>query len=237
MQRGHHRVAHFHRQIAARYHHAVGGVDNFIQCGDRLGAFDLGDQQTLAARFVHQIARPFHVVAGTRKGNAQIISLKLGGGFYVLLVLFSQRGCGQAAALAVDAFVVGERPAHFHHTVDARPLHRFHIEHDAPVVEQQRVAGAHILRQIGVIKTDLVLIAQFAFGIKHKLCALYKLNFVVLEFADTDFGTLQIHQHAHRTAGAARKPAHQLHARLVLGGSAVRKIHAYYVEARRDHAR
>ena len=135
MQRGHYRVAHFDREVAARHHDHIRGVDDFFQRGDRFGALDLRHQQRVAAGLAHQIAGPFHVGAGARKRNAEVIRLQLGGGLDVLLVFVGQRRGGQAAALAIDALVVRQRTAHFNDAVDARAFHRCHAQHDASIVE------------------------------------------------------------------------------------------------------
>ena len=121
--------------------------------------------------------------------------------------------------------------------MNARAFDRRNAQHDAAIVEEQRVAGAHILGQIHVVEADGILVAEFAFGIEYEFRARHQGNFVVLEFTDADLRALQIHQHAHRTSGAARQHAHQLDTRLVLGCSAMREIHAHHIETGVNHAR
>ena len=180
--------------------------------GYRLRALDLRHRQRPAARLVHEIARPAHVFARAGKRDAEEIRLELGGDPDVLLVLLGQRGRGQAAALAVDALVVGQRSALLHDASDARPPDRRHAQHDAPVVEQQRVARPHVVGQLLVVEPDRMLVAQRALGVEHELRARRERDLAVPEAADADLGALQVDQHADRAARLARERAHQLHA-------------------------
>ena len=45
LQRRHDGVADLHREIAARHHDAVGGIEYLVQRGNRLGALDLRDRE------------------------------------------------------------------------------------------------------------------------------------------------------------------------------------------------
>ncbi len=116
-------------------------------------------------------------------------------------------------------------------------LDRGDAEHDAAVVEQQRIARAHVVGQIAVVEPDLVLIAERALGVEHELRPRREVDLSVAEAPDADLRALQIHQHADGAARLARELAHQLDALAVLVGRAVREIHAHYVEPGRDHAR
>jgi hypothetical protein len=69
LQRRHRGVADFDREVAARDHDAVGGVEDFLEVGDRLDALDLGDQQRLAAGGAHQLARHVHVGRALGEGH------------------------------------------------------------------------------------------------------------------------------------------------------------------------
>ena len=237
MQRRHRGIAHLHGEVAARDHDAVGSVENVVQRRDRLRALDLRHRQRPPARLVHEVARPADVRARAREGDTEEVGLERGRDLDVLHVLFGQRRRGQAATLAVDALVVRERAALFHDRGDARAAHRDDAQHDASIVQQQRVRGAHIIGQVLVIESDAVLIAQLALGIEHELRAGRERDLPLLEAADADLRSLQVHQHADGVARLARERTHQLHAPAVLRGAAVGKIHTHHVEPRLDHAR
>jgi hypothetical protein len=70
LQRGHGGVADLHRQVAARHHDAVGGVEDVFQVLDRLDALDLGHQQRVRAGGVEQAPRQAHVGADLGKDTA-----------------------------------------------------------------------------------------------------------------------------------------------------------------------
>ena len=44
------------------------------------------------------------------------------------------------------------------------------VEDDQSVVEQQRVAGAHVLRQVLVVEADPVLVAAFGRRVEDEWC-------------------------------------------------------------------
>ena len=51
LQCGHGGIADFNSQVTARHHDAVAGIQNGLQMGNRLGAFDLGNHAGLVAVF------------------------------------------------------------------------------------------------------------------------------------------------------------------------------------------
>src|SRR6267142_1004656 len=70
---------------------------------DRLGAFDLGDEERVTAGGEQELPRHVHVGARFGEGNRQVINLDFRRGAYVVHVLGGKRRCGEAAAQAVDA--------------------------------------------------------------------------------------------------------------------------------------
>jgi hypothetical protein len=188
-----------------------------------------------AAGFFHQLARPADVVARAREGNAQEVRLDLRRDFDVAHVLVGERGRGESAPLAIDALVVRQRTAFLHGGVDARTAHFGNQQHDATVVEQQRVTRHHVIGQIAVIETDAMRITQRALGVEHESRALLQRDGAMRELADADFRALQIHQHADRAAHLACEFAHEIDALAMLVGGAVREIDADHVEAGADH--
>ena len=99
-----------------------------------------------------------------------------------------------AAALAIDALAVGELAARAHHGRDARAGHLFDLQHDLAVVEQQRVAGVHVLGQFLVGAADLVAGAGLRIerGIERERRAFGQLHRAVAETLDADLRTGQI---------------------------------------------
>jgi len=60
-------VADFHRQVAARDHYRIAGLDDAVQVANGLGTLDLGDDAGLAAGVAQQCASLFDV--GASRGN------------------------------------------------------------------------------------------------------------------------------------------------------------------------
>jgi hypothetical protein len=60
---------HFHAQIAARHHDAVGHLQNGVEMLDGLRLFQLGDDPGVAAEGGHAIAHQAHVFGGAHKGD------------------------------------------------------------------------------------------------------------------------------------------------------------------------
>ena len=92
--------------------------------------------------------------AVARERHGEIVDAELGGELMSLAILVGQRAGRQAAALPVDALVVGQLAADHDARVDARAVDVRDVQHDLAVVEQQRVAGAHVLRQALVGDAD-----------------------------------------------------------------------------------
>jgi hypothetical protein len=161
-KRRHRRVTDFDREVAARDHQAVGGVENLFERGDGFDPLDLGDGQRMTAAGDHQLARHVHVGRALGEGDGKIVGADLRRRLDVVHVLGRQRWRREAAALAVDALVVRKRAAVQDDGVDFLVDDLANFEYDASVVEQQNVAGADVLGQLLVVETDALLIAEFA---------------------------------------------------------------------------
>ena len=72
LQSGELRIAHLDAEIAAGHHDGIARPHHLGQILDRLGAFDLGHQQRVAARRAQQRARLVHVGGIAREGHREI---------------------------------------------------------------------------------------------------------------------------------------------------------------------
>jgi len=145
------------------------------------------------------------VLARARERHAEVVGFQFRGRSDVFHVLGGECRRGQATALAVDALVVREHATLVDDGVDLRPLDRGHGEHDQAVVEQQRVARPHVLRQAFVIEADALVVAQLAAGVQDELRTRLEHCLAMLELADADLRPLQVHQYADRASGRARQ--------------------------------
>ena len=138
-----------------------------------------------------------------------------------IAILVGQRAGRQSAALLVDALVVRQLAADHDARVDARPVHGGHVEHDLPVVEQQRVAGAHVVRQVLVGDADAVCGAGLRVErhVERERLAFDQADLALGEALDADLRPLQIAEHRHPLADLLRDVAHHLHALACACGS------------------
>ncbi|MDT4837335.1 hypothetical protein FQZ97_710650 [compost metagenome] len=184
-----------------------------------------------------QLARHFHVGRVLRKADRDIVRAQGHGGLDVVHVLGRQRRRRQAAALAVDALVVGQVAANAHGGEDLGAQHAVHHQHDQAVVEQQQVAGADVARQVLVVQADAFLIAELAGGIEDKGVARLERDLAVLELADTDLGALQVGHDGDLAPARLGGLAHQAGAVDMVLRGAVREIQPHHVDACGNHAR
>ena len=234
LQCGHGGVAHFHRQIAPGDHDAVAHAQDVFQVRDGFGAFHFGNQAGAVAGagggHGTQLAGHFHIGGVFGEAHRHIVCAQLYGGFDVFHVLGGQRRGRQAAALFVDAFVVGQLTAHHHFGVYRLAQHPLHAQHDQAIVEQQHIARAHIARQLFVIQPHAALVTQGAAGrIEGKAGPFLQLHLALGKLAHADFGPLQVGHDGHLAPGAARGFAHDLGPGKMVLGAAMAKVEAHHV--------
>ena len=240
LQRRHGRIAYLDRQIAARHHDAVTGLQDRLQMRDRFRALDLGDQAWLVpptlTRHIAQLARHLHVGGVLRKADRHVLGLEAHRRLDVIHVLGGQRRGGQPAALLVDALVVRQLTAHLDGGVHRRAAHRIDRQHQQAVVEQEGVTGLHIARQFLVIQAHSRFIAKFgALGVEDERSAVDQLDLAVLELADANLRALQVGHDGYLLAGCPGRFAHHRRPVDVVLRLAMREVQAHHVHTRPDH--
>ena len=240
MQGRHRRIADLDRQIAARYHDAVADAQDFFQVGNRLGAFNFGNQARLVFVLrrsnIAQLAGHFHVRRVFGETHRHVVGLKAHRGLDVLHVLGRQRGCRQAAALLVDALVVGQLAAELDGGDDFFTQHRIHRQHDQAVIEQQRVARLDIARQLLVVQSHTLDVARLgARGVQHELLARHQLHLALGKLAHADFGSLQIGHDGDLAPSPLRGFADQGGKLDMVLRPAVAEVQAHHIDAGTNH--
>ena len=91
LQPGEAGIAHLHAEVAPGHHDRVGGIDDSLEAGHRLGALDLGDEVSGATRPTQQVARLLHVVGAAHERHGQPVDAGAGGVTDVFLVLVGER--------------------------------------------------------------------------------------------------------------------------------------------------
>ena len=237
LQRGHGGIAHFHRQIAARHHNAVGCLNNVIQILNGFNAFYFRHQARpdFLTYFVtfrrHGIPGDFHVFRIFHKTHGQIIAADADGRFQIAEIFFGERAGRQSAALFIDAFVAFEHVAVVGHGVDFAAFHFLYGDGEQAVVQQQHVAGADIVRQFAVIQPHTFARA-FAFqrGVKQQGFAGMDLDAAARQLGNADFRALQIGHNRHFAPCLPRGFAHDFGIVFMEFGRAVAEIEAHHVQ-------
>ena len=239
LQTGELRVTHLHAQVPAGHHDHIARVDDAGEIVDGLVALDLGDQARLAAGGAQQRARLLHVGGVARERHRHVIHALLGDELDVLVIARRHRGRRDAAALTVDPLAIGELAADAHAGVDGRGADTLDVQHDLPVIEQQRVTGGHVARQILVGDAHPRGGAGLGIerGVERESGAFGKLHAAVAKTLDADLGSPQIQQHADALVGALRGLAHQRQSPPAVRDRAVRGVEARNVEPGAHHLR
>ena len=165
MQRRHGRVADLNGEVTARHHDAVAHPQNFFQVRNRFRALDFRNQAwlvfVLRCGHVAELARHFHIGGVFRKAHRHVVGLKAHRGLDVVHVLGREGRCSQAAALFVDALVVGQLTAKLDGGDDFFAENGIYRQHDQAVIEQQYIACPDITRQLLVVQPHTLDVARF----------------------------------------------------------------------------
>jgi len=225
--------------IPARNHDAVGRFEDLLQQGYRLGALDLGDDLRLHAVFLagdrRELAGHLDVGAVLHERHRDVVRTALHGGFNVAHVLAGQRRRRKPSALLVDALVVRELSTHPYGRVNLAADDAHDVEHDETVVQQQRVAGPDVLRQVVVVETDAPLVALLGVRVEDEGCSGPQSHAAVFELADTDLRALQIGHDRDVASDARGRLADMDRALQVILGRPVREVEAHDVDTGGQH--
>jgi hypothetical protein len=145
-------------EVAARHHDAVGRGHDRLEVLDRVGRLDLRDDRRGLAPLARDVADELDVVGAPHEAERDVVDAAAEAEGEVLLVLLGERGEAHRLAGEVHADVV----AHASALLDARlhlfALDRGHEEDDAPVVEQDAIAHAHVGGEALVLDRDRALV-------------------------------------------------------------------------------
>ncbi|MNX41436.1 hypothetical protein D3C86_718380 [compost metagenome] len=227
-------VADLDAEIATGHHDGIGAEDDVFHrlvAGDGFGALDLGHYLGVGAGFAGQFAGVAQIIAAAGEGDGQVVHVHAGGGLDVFLVLLGQGRRGETTALLVDPLVVGERPGHGDRGVDAGAFNLLDFQLHTAVVQQQDVAGHHVVWQTLVVDADLLL-AAFTLaegGIEHEFVTDGEVDLAILEGGNADLGALQVPHDGHMTAQLGGDFTHLVGAQDMIFRSAVREVHPHHV--------
>ena len=116
------------------------------------------------------------------------------------------------------------------------PLHRVDRQAQQAVVEEQRVAGPHVARQLLVVEADALARAELGpGGVEDELLAGDERRLAAFDLADADLRALQVGHDRDLLADLGRDLADQRRAVDVVLRRAVREVEAHHVDAGADH--
>ena len=179
-------------EVAAGDHDAVERVDDLFEGVDRLRLLDLRDDRDLAALLGHDLEDPVDVRGVAHERQRDVVGAELEAPAQVGFVLLRQRGHVDGDAGEVDALVVRDRAGD-----DALGLHLDAVgledlDLDLAVVDQQEVAGRHVVRQALEGRADEVLGADDVLGRDRQDVADLEVVRTGLELAEADLRPLQV---------------------------------------------
>ena len=97
--------------VAARDHHGVRSLDDFVNMRHAVRVFDLcDDAHVRAAVFIKQLAQSLHILSPPDKGGRDIIKTGADAKQHIVLVFLADIGHGKAHAGYVDTFAVADLP-------------------------------------------------------------------------------------------------------------------------------
>ena len=108
-----------------------------------------------------KLAGLLHVGGVLGKADRHIVHAQRHGGANVLHVFVGEGRRCEAAALFVNAFVVGQLTTQHHLGVHSSALHGGDLQHNQTIVEQQRVARLDIAGQLLVVQAHGGVVAGF----------------------------------------------------------------------------
>ena len=186
---------HFHAQVSARDHHAVGDGKNFFQVVDGFGFFELGDNGRVFSVAGDGGLPGSHVRGRSNEAQRNIIRAHLQRKVQVAAVLGSERRNFQFHARKIDALVFTQFPTVFDLADNFLPAGRDNAESDFAVVQENAVALANRLRQSAKGCADTLLGADHVLCGDHETLAEVQVHRLALrERARADFRPLQVGQ-------------------------------------------
>ena len=187
-----------------------------------VSAHQVGDQLRIdVGGAAHERER--HEIHAQRQREAQVVD-----------ILRRERRRAHGDARKIDALVIAHHTALEHAAAHGDTVARERFEPHVAVVDQDRVAGAHVLRQLRVRGARALGIADARPRRDRELGARFERRGAAGEFAEADLRPLQVDENADRVLARVGRLAHRAVECRMLLAAAVREIEARDVHARLD---
>ena len=185
----------FDAKVAARDHHRVGQLEDLVQPLDRLRLLDLGQQGRLV---VDQRPCLCDVLRPLDEGQGDIIGALVQREGKILSVLLGQRRDRDQHARDIDALVVADLAADFHHRGDPVLFDADHPKPHLAVVDQQAGVLFDRLEQLGMGQFGPGLVAQPLVAVEDEHMAGGQFGGATVKLSNAQLGSLQVEQDRRR---------------------------------------
>src|SRR5258708_6609159 len=174
-------------------------------------ALDLGDDASIAPRLAHQPARLLDIRRIAGKRHRDVVDALLRTKTDVLAILVGECRRRNSAALPVQTLAVRQLASHADAGLDPCAAHALHIENDLPIVQQQGIPRAHILRKILIGAAHDLYRPRLGVerGVEREGLSLLQYHASFPKPFDTDLRTAEIEKYADTPVGNARGFADQ----------------------------
>ena len=131
----------FDAEIAAGHHDAVGRREDLVEVLQRLGAFDLGDDERALPERLRGRADRFEVGRALDEGLAHGVHAVGEGELEAVAVVGGEGADAKIDARQVEAFPGAKLAARHHRAMDVGAFHPLDPQLDESVIEKELVAG------------------------------------------------------------------------------------------------
>ena len=229
------RKVNLHAHIAPGHHDTVGHGQDIRQVADAFLIFDLGDDADLGVVLIQNVPDLPDIGGGTDKAGGNEIEALADAKKNILPVPLAHVRHGQGHARDVDALFVLHNAVIFH---PAANLAGGGLQHRQPyqtVIQQDGVAGLHILGQIGIGNGAAGLVPGNIVGSQSEALAGFQVNRAVLKGPQPHLRPLGVQHSGHRQMKLLPQSCQRLQTALVLVIAAVGKVEPGHVHPRLNH--
>ena len=185
---------HFHTQVAAGDHDAVGHFQDLIDVVYALHVFDLRDDLHLAVTGIEKFADLADVICRPGKAAGDEIEAHFASENNILFIRWTDKWHRQLHVRHIDAFAVRHLAAIFHRAYDFRALNFVDFEANESVVNQNACPGFYVSGQILICDGRSGLVADDILRSQCEFRTLLQGNFLIPESLQANLRPPRIQQ-------------------------------------------
>ena len=222
--------------VASCDHDAVGCLDDSFNILNAGAVFDLRDDvDVISSVFVEEASHDVNILAHRNKGACNEINIVFNAEKQILLILLAEVFLLEHLPGEAHALSVAERSAHNDRGMDVISLRNINTEFHKSVVQEYRIAGIKLMRQIFIRNRNLRFVALDIVRGENEAVAGLKLDLAVFECSDAVFGSLCVQHYRNRLLHALPDPLYRLDLRKMLLMRSVGEVQTGNIHARFDH--